>query len=557
MMDTQRLILLFIFGFSLLKIWDAWEQENRPKPAPQASRSVPGSPAKPAATPSAAPGPAAPRAPEAHAGMPTTAPAAMGELITVRTDVVVAEIDTLGGTLKRLELLKHKDANDISKNFVLFGPEHRYEAQSGVAGEAGPNHNSLWIAQPGERVLEPGKETLEVRLEARGQDGLTATKIYRFHRDSYLVQVELDLSNGGSAPLQPAAYFQLKHDDKQSGKANGFAASLGARAFHGFAVFSEEKKYQKIQLADVDKGKADFVKQANNGWLAYVEHYFVSAWLPLANAERSYDVVKVDDIYYGRVRMPLGTLAPGATTKVTVPLYAGPQEQRRLEAVAPGFDYVVDYGWLSIIAWPLFWLLEKFHALTGNWGVAIILLTVLIKLVFFPLSAASYKSMAKMKLITPRLQRLREMYEHDRQKMNQAMMELYRTEKINPLGGCFPILVQIPVFISLYWVLLAAIELRHSPFVLWIHDLSALDPYYVLPILMTITMFLQTRMNPTPPDPVQAKVMQFMPFIFSIFFFFFPAGLVLYWLVNNILSIAQQWQIQRMFNRDKSAHARR
>jgi YidC/Oxa1 family membrane protein insertase len=250
-------------------------------------------------------------------------------------------------------------------------------------------------------------------------------------------------------------------------------------------------------------------------------------------------------------------VAPGATARVSAPLYSGPQEKRRLEAAAPGLDLVVDYGWLTIIAWPLFWLLEKFHALTDNWGVAIILLTVSIKLVFFPLSAASYRSMAKMKLVTPRLTKIREMYGNDRQKMNQAMMELYKTEKINPLGGCFPILVQIPVFIALYWVLLAAIELRHAPFMLWIKDLSALDPYYVLPILMTATMWLQTKLNPVPPDPVQAQVMKFMPFVFSIFFFFFPAGLVLYWLVNNILSILQQWQIQRMFERDKPAHVKR
>jgi YidC/Oxa1 family membrane protein insertase len=262
-----------------------------------------------------------------------------------------------------------------------------------------------------------------------------------------------------------------------------------------------------------------------------------------------------DGTYAGRMLMPL-TVAPGSEAKVDARLYAGPQEKRRLEQAAPGLDLVVDYGWLAIIAWPLFWLLEHLHALTGNWGVAIILLTVLIKLIFFPLSAASYKSMAKMKLVTPRLTKIREMYGNDRQKMNQAMMDLYKTEKINPLGGCFPIVVQIPVFIALYWVLLAAIELRHAPFILWIHDLAALDPYFVLPILMTVTMVLQTRMNPTPPDPVQAKVMQFMPFIFSIFFFFFPAGLVLYWLVNNILSILQQWQIQRLFNREP-AHAKR
>jgi YidC/Oxa1 family membrane protein insertase len=300
------------------------------------------------------------------------------------------------------------------------------------------------------------------------------------------------------------------------------------------------------------------VKQVDNGWLAFVQHYFVAAWLPAEGVTREYVLEKrADGLYVGRVLVPLGALAPGASTRVSVPIYAGPQEQRRLKAAAPGLDLVVDYGWLAIIAWPLFWLLEKFHEFSGNWGVAIILLTVFIKILFFPLSAASYKSMAKMKLITPRLTKIREMYGNDRQKMNQAMMELYKTEKINPLGGCFPILIQIPVFIALYWTLLAAIELRHAPFILWIHDLSALDPYFVLPILMTVTMVLQTRMNPTPPDPVQAKVMQFMPFVFSIFFFFFPAGLVLYWLVNNILSILQQWQIQRMFQRDKPAHAKR
>ncbi len=555
-MDTQRLILLFIFGFSILMLWEAWEKENRPKPAPQAERSVPAAGAKQGAAP--APAPAASGAVAAgEAKVPTAAPAAKGETITVRTDLMIAEIDTLGGTLKRVELLKHKDSEDETKDYVLLGPAHHYEAQSGLAGEGGPNHTTLWSAQPGERTLQAGQNAVEVRLEAKGKDGVAVTKIYRVKRDSYLIDVEFDIANGGAAPLQPATYFQLKHDGKQSGNTNSVAASFGAQSFHGFAIYSEEKKYQKIPLSDVDKGKADFIKEAKSGWLAYVEHYFVSGWFPPASAERSYDVVKVDDLYYGRLRLPVGTLAPGASARVSVPLYAGPQEQRRLEAVAPEFDRVVDYGWLRIIAWPLFWLLEKFHALAGNWGVAIILLTVLIKLVFFPLSAASYKSMAKMKLITPRLQRLREMYGDDRQKMNVAMMELYKTEKINPLGGCFPILVQIPVFISLYWVLLAAIELRHAPFILWIHDLSALDPYYVLPILMTITMVLQTRMNPTPPDPVQAKVMQFMPFIFSIFFFFFPAGLVLYWLVNNILSIAQQWQIQRMFNRDRPAHAKR
>jgi len=554
MMDSQRLILLFIFGFSVLMLWDAWEKEHRPKPVVQVQQQ-----AEPSAVPAAKPTGAASSAAPATGSVPgAAAPAAKGEVITVRTDLVVAEIDTLGASLKKLELLKHKDTDDITKNLVLLGPEHHYEAQSGLVGD-GPNHRSLWSwSGTGEQALGPGQDTIDVRLTATGPGGLEVAKTYRFKRDSYLVEVVLEVKNSGGAPLAPAAYYQLTHDGKPTGNTNAVASSFGAQSFFGYAVYTDEKKFQKVHPADIDKNKADFVKEAPDGWLAYVQHYFVSGWVPAAKGARTFELLKREDgNYAGYIRMPLGTLEPGASRSATVGLYAGPQEQHRLAAVAPGFDLVVDYGWLTVIAWPLFWLLQKFHSLSGNWGVAIILLTVTIKLIFFPLSAASYKSMAKMKLITPRMQKIREMYENDRQKMNQAMMELYRTEKINPLGGCFPILVQIPVFIALYWVLLAAIELRHAPFMLWIHDLSALDPYYVLPVLMTITMVLQTKMNPTPPDPVQAKVMQFMPFIFSVFFFFFPAGLVLYWLVNNILSILQQWQIQRMFDRGKTAHAKR
>jgi YidC/Oxa1 family membrane protein insertase len=557
-MDTQRLILFFIFGFSVLMLWDAWEKEHRPKPVAQvvAPAAVPGTGAKSDAPAS----PAAPSAKPADPSVPGAAApaAAKGETVTVRTDLVIAEIDTLGGTLKRVELLKHKDSKDASQNLVLLGPEHQYEAQSGITGESGPNHRTLWTVLPGERTLATGEQALEVRLSAQGKDGLSVVKVYRFKRDSYEIDVSLELKNTGSAPLAPATYFQFTHNGKSSADANAIAQTFGAQSFNGFAVYTDEKKFEKVHLTDVDKGKAEYIKQANDGWLAFVQHYFVAGWIPPAKAARSYEVLKRGDgIYAGYVRLPAGTLEPGASATVKLALYAGPQEQKRLDAVAPGFDHVVDYGLLSILAWPLFWLLEKFHDLSGNWGVAIILLTVLIKLIFFPLSAASYRSMAKMKLITPRMQKIREMYEHDRQRMNQAMMELYKTEKINPLGGCFPILVQIPVFIALYWVLLAAIELRHAPFIFWIKDLAALDPYYVLPILMTVTMVLQTKMNPVPPDPVQAKVMQFMPFIFSIFFFFFPAGLVLYWLVNNILSILQQWQIQRLFERGKPAHGKR
>ena len=557
-MDTQRLILFFIFGFSLLMLWDAWEKEHRPKPPAQVQAPV--SSATTVPTPAPKPGAAAAPAPQpANGSVPgAAAPAVKGESVVVRTDLMVAEISTLGASLTRVEFLRHKEAKNSAKNLVLLGPEHRYEAQSGLTGEGGPNHRTLWSLQPGSTTLADGENAVEVRFTAQGKDGVAVTKTYRFKRDSYVIDVALEIVNTGAAPLAPFAYFQLTHDGKSSADANAIAATFGAQSFNGYAVYTEEKKFEKVQLTDVDKGKAEFAKQAHDGWLAYVQHYFVSAWLPAAKVAREYAVEKrADGVYVARALVAAGPIAPGASAAIAVPLYAGPQEQNRLVAVAPGFDLVVDYGWLTIIAWPLFWLLEKFHGLSGNWGVAIILLTVLIKIVFFPLSAASYKSMAKMKLITPRMTKIREMYEHDRAKMNQAMMELYKTEKINPLGGCFPILVQIPVFIALYWVLLAAIELRHAPFILWIQDLSALDPYYVLPVLMTLTMIIQTRLNPVPPDPVQAKVMQFMPFVFSIFFFFFPAGLVLYWLINNILSILQQWQIQRMFDRDKPAHAKR
>ena len=552
-MDTQRLILLVIFSFSLLMLWEAWEKEKRPKPAPTppaAQQSVP-TPAKPA-PPVAKPG--APATPSA--GVPAAAPTAKGEIARVTTDLLIADIDTLGGTLKRLELLKHKDSADPIRNFVLFGPDRSYEAQSGITREGGPNHLTLWTASTKEAVLEAGKDAVEVRLTGVGRDGVSVEKVYTFKRDSYVIDLSLEVHNRGPESLTPYTYFQLTHDGKPTANVNAVAETFGAQSFTGFSIYTAEKAFEKIHPSDLDKAK--FERHADNGWLGFVQHYFVSAWIPPDKTPRDYGALKRNDgLYSGNVLLPVGAIAPGASAVAKVSLYAGPQEQRRLQAAAPGLDLVVDYGFLAIIAWPLFWLLEKFYALSGNWGVAIILLTVLIKIVFFPLSAASYKSMAKMKLVTPRLQKMRELYAHDRQKMNQAMMELYRTEKINPLGGCFPILVQIPVFIALYWVLLAAIELRHAPFVLWIRDLSALDPYYVLPILMTGTMVLQTKMNPVPPDPVQARVMQIMPFVFSIFFFFFPAGLVLYWLVNNILSIAQQWQIQRMFDRDKPAHAKR
>ncbi len=425
---------------------------------------------------------------------------------------------------------------------MLLGPEHRYTAQSGLIGNGLPNHRTPFTPRAREYKLADGQDAVEVKLDAATPEGVRVVKTLTFRRGSYVVDIAQEIANVGATPLTTQAYFHLTRDGKAPADDKAMLYT-----FTGPAVYTEHDKFVKVPFSDIDKGKAPYSKNADNGWIAMVQHYFVSALLPPDKTPREYYTEKLgDDFYRTGVKIPLAEIAAGATATVGTRLYAGPQEQDKLKAVAPGLDLVVDYGWLTVLAAPLFWVLETFYRWLGNWGLAIIALTVSIKLVFFPLSAASYKSMARMKQVTPRLMKLRETYGDDRVKLNQAMMELYKQEKINPLGGCLPIVVQIPVFIALYWVLLASVELRQAPFFGWIKDLSAIDPLYILPALMMASMIVQTRMSPTPPDPVQAKVMQIMPFAFGVMFFFFPAGLVLYWLVNNILSIAQQWQITRM-----------
>jgi YidC/Oxa1 family membrane protein insertase len=466
---------------------------------------------------------------------------------------MLAEIDTQGGDIVYLELLQHKDTLHETKNFVLFGPEHRYVAQSGLIGEGLPNHRTLFHASAREFTLEQGQDRLDVRLQADTPAGIRVTKILTFYPASYRIDMAEEIANGTVKPFATHAYFQITRDGKSPG-----GDPYMAQTYTGAAVYTEQSKFQKVSFEDIAKGKTPYPKSSDNGWIAIIQHYFVAALLPPDKSPREFYARKLaEDLYSVGVIVPIGPVAPGASAPVVVPLYAGPQDQDHLEAVAPGLELVVDYGLLKVIAAPLFWVLRLFHNWMGNWGLAIILLTVVIKLLFFPLSAASYRSMAKMKLVTPRLMKLREQYADDKTKMNQAMMELYKTEKINPLGGCLPILVQIPVFIALYWVLFESVELRHAPFYLWIKDLSAPDPWYVLPTLMMASMIVQTKMNPTPPDPVQAKVMMIMPFAFGVMFYFFPSGLVLYWFVNNILSILQQWQITRMIEGEKAAASAR
>ncbi|MEW5889129.1 MAG: membrane protein insertase YidC [Pseudomonadota bacterium] len=539
-MDSQRLILVLIFSFSLVMLWEGWQKQNQPK-APAAKEQT-------AAQQGAAPTPQT----QLSAG-PAAVPAPAGAAkAVVKTDLLIAEISSAGGNLTRLELTRHKADFDKSHNFVLLdaGGKHRYAAQSGLIGDNLPTHKTEFTLTPGTYELAAGSDVLTVRLQAPETDGIKVAKIYTFRRGSYVIEVAYEITNGRQTVLAPHAYFQLVRSG-QPPEGNG-PGMMGVQTFTGPAVYTEEGKFQKLSFEDIAKDKAKFVHKAKDGWIAMVQHYFVSAVLPPPNLEREYFARKLgDDLYAAGVIVPAPAVAPGQTVQVASSLYAGPQEQDKLAKIAPGLELVVDYGWLTVIAAPLFWVLELLYKLVGNWGWAIILLTVLIKLIFFPLSAASYRSMAKMRLVTPKLMKIKEQYGNDRVRMNQEMMELYKKEKINPLGGCLPILVQIPVFIALYWVLLGSVEMRHAPWLGWIQDLSAKDPYFILPVIMGVTMFVQTKLNPTPPDPIQAKVMLAMPIVFTFMFLWFPAGLVLYWTVNNILSIAQQWQITRMIEGGK------
>lgn len=541
-MDTKRLMLFVIFSFSIMMLWEAWQRDHAPLPQQQSTvQGVTDNASVPVVES------AKPSAPvEAQLGLQ------QDQRVKVSTDLVEAEIDTMGGDLRRLVLRNYRESEDKSKQFVLLddlSPPKLYVAQSGLVGTGLPNHKTLFTASSTDYTLQNGQDKLEVRLSWNDGKGVRVDKVYTFHRSSYVIDVAFDIHNGGSAALTPSVYYQIVHDSESA------KASRMMPTFTGAAYFTEADKYKKVSFDDMRK--SNLSKNADDGWIGLVQHYFVSAWLDKQGNPREYYTKQLSDQVFSMGEMSsLGAIQPGASLTTEARFYSGPQEQSHLKTVAPGLEYTVDYGWLTVIATPLFWILSSIQKLVHNWGVAIIILTILIKLVFYPLSAASYRSMAQMRELAPRLQRMKEQFGDDRQKLHQAMMELYKKEKINPMGGCLPILVQIPVFIALYWVLLGSVEMYQAPFALWIQDLSATDPYYVLPVLMGLTMIIQTKLNPTPPDPIQAKVMQIMPVVFSVFFFFFPAGLVLYWLVNNVLSIAQQWNINRTIGQQgKKGHA--
>ncbi|MBU7573592.1 MAG: membrane protein insertase YidC [Hydrogenophaga sp.] len=555
MNDIRRSILWVVFGLSMVLIWDKWQIHNGHKPtffpgaapavtAPAASTSQPaGSGSNNAGVPTAAQSGATP-----VGETPAAAPGAVAQRHEVTTDLFKLVFNSEGGSLIGAELLKHAEATGQSKDkterpFTLLaqGGEHIYVAQTGLIGGNFPTHKTPMALVGNPTTLADGQNELQVRFESAEVGGVKLVKTYTFTRGRYDIGVQHEVQNVGGQAVTPQLYLQLVRDGSKLSSETPFYST-----FTGPAVYTAEKKYQKIEFANIEKNKAEFVKSSSDGYVAMVQHYFASAWLLGDGVARENFARKIDNNLFavGSITA-LTTIEPGQSQSQQSRLFLGPQEEKVLETIAPGLELVKDYGWLTILAKPLYWLLEKIHGYVANWGWSIVLLVVLIKAAFYWLNASAYRSMAKMKKINPRIMEMRERLKGNPQQMQQEMMKIYREEKVNPLGGCFPILIQIPVFIALYWVLLSSVEMRNAPWVGWITDLSSPDPYFILPLVMAVTTLIQTALNPLPPDPLQAKLMWLMPLMFSVMFFFFPSGLVLYWITNNVLTIAQQAVINK------------
>ena len=573
-MDIQRnllIVALVLVSGMVLTEWVKFRDTHTEQLAvAEAAAIAAAAPAAPSATavPSASATAAADIPSLQAAGDAAAAPIAANaqQTITVRTDSLLLDISLLGGDITSVALPRHLanlDRGDQPFQLLEQNSKRNYIAMSGLIGANGTdtaNGRPLFSTGSTSHEMQPGQDELVVDLNYTTAEGVAITKRFTFQRGEYVVGVEYLVTNNSDRPWQAALFGQLKRDNRPDPGATGGA--LGIKPFIGFATRTTDEPYQKFTFDNIAENAYEGANRG--GWVALVQHYFISAWIPAADAQNTFSMLKTaagDNI--ARFTSPELQLAPGASGSIGAQFYAGPKDQSRLREIAPGLDLTVDYGWLWWIAQPLFALLYFFAtgslriggwqfdlgAGIGNWGVAIILLTILVKGAFFHLAATSYRSMAKMRKLQPKMLELRERHGDDRQKLSQETMDLYRKEKVNPLGGCLPILIQMPVFLALYWVLLESVELRHAPFMLWIRDLSAMDPYFVLPLLMGASMYFQQKLNPAPPDPIQAKVFQFMPIIFTVFFLFFPAGLVLYWLVNNVLSMAQQWVITRQIEK--------
>ncbi len=474
--------------------------------------------------------------------------------IRVVTDSLEVTIDLAGGDITRVGLPRHPAKLDTPRDpFILLEntDQRVYIAQSGLIGKDGIDKSARaeFSASKQEYRLSEGEDKLVVDLTWRGSDAVKITKRYTFTRGDYLIQLDYLINNQSDQRWQGNLFGQIKRDNSEAPTSS---SGLGLHPFLGAAITTQEDHFAKYSFEDIaDK---PFKQQIQGGWISLIQHYFISAWIPAADQANTYSMRSTRSGYnIIGFTAPALNVDPGKSAMASAAFYAGPKDQYRLREISPYLDLVVDYGWLWWIAQPLFWLLTKIHSFVGNWGVAIILLTVLVKGAFFQLSATSYRSMARMRKVQPKMVEIRERFSEDKQKQSQAMMELYRKEKVNPMGGCLPILVQMPVFIALYWVLMESVELRQAPFILWLKDLSVMDPYFVLPLIMGVCMWFAQKLNPPPPDPMQAKVMQWLPVMFTFFFLWFPAGLVLYWVVNQMLSIAQQWVITRQIERSDTA----
>ncbi|MGH8493127.1 MAG: membrane protein insertase YidC [Moraxellaceae bacterium] len=551
---TLLIVAMAVLGYFMMINWQkdygaVAAQAPEAKPAVEALADTP---LEPAATTSATNSdiPEAPQKAETPAAPSQTISTS---LISVKTDVFDIRIDPKGGDIVRAALPAYTHTVEDKSAFVLLdnSQTRTFIAQSGLIGSNGPDANKagrpLYQASTAAFSLKDGENTLQVVLTLPAQDGVEIRKIYEFTRGDYLIKLRYEIANKGTAPWHGLSFGQLKRDNSKdpSTASQGF----GMSTFLGAAWWTPEKSYNKHTLKDL--GDKPLKETVTGGWAALVQHYFVTAWVPDAKSSNTYTTRVNKDTgenFVGYTGAEI-TVAPGETKTVAAALYAGPKIQKKLEAISEGLELTVDFGWLWFIAQFLFWLLVKIHGVLGNWGWSIVVLTMLVKAAFFQLSATSYKSMAHMRRVTPELQRIKEQHSGDRAKLSQAMMDLYKKEKINPLGGCLPILVQMPVFIALYWTLMESVELRHAPWILWINDLSVMDPYFILPLIMGASMFLQMQMNPAPPDPMQARVMKLMPIVFTFMFLWFPSGLVLYWVVNNLLSIAQQWVITKQIEK--------
>ncbi len=550
---TLLIVAMAVVGYMLIL---AWQKDYGPQPVTETAdtaAAVAGAADMPAVHAEGTSGdvPVVPVADAATTVPPAEAATQPGGVVRVITDVLDIRIDTRGGDIVRAALPQYTQSIDNKNAFVLMdnSAARTYVAQSGLIGPNGPDAAAggrpQYQVSASEFRLADGTDTLAVTLMLPQDNGVEIRKVFEFTRGNYLVKVRYDIINRSTAPWNGLMYAQLKRDSSADPSASN--QGFGMMTFLGGAWWTKDKPYNK---ADFDDFAESPIKEAvTGGWAAMIQHYFVSAWIPAGDSANVYTTRKAGNDNIIGYTGPLVAVAPGTQQHIEASLYVGPKIQKVLEAVSPGLELTVDYGWLWPVSQFLYWLLSMIHGWVGNWGWAIVFLTILVKAAFFQLSATSYKSMAKMRTVMPEMQRIKEQHAGDRAKQSQAMMELYKKEKINPLGGCLPILVQMPVFIALYYCLMESVELRHAPWLGWIRDLSVMDPYFVLPLIMGVTMWVQQHLNPAPPDPMQAKVMKIMPVVFTVMFLWFPAGLVLYWVVNNTLSILQQWVITRQIEK--------